>query len=137
MREKGSIKLKKYFNITPGVTLDPTLLIDKKYYFDLIKGYDNVSNNDIFIYTFSVKKKNPLLLKRFINKASKILNYSIYEYPFNNNSSVENFIYKISNCKAVITTTFHGTVFSIIFNKPFITFTSNFKGKEKFYSLRE
>lgn len=136
VREKGSVKLvKKYFNIIPEVTLDPTLLIDKKYYLDLIKDYEIIKNNNyIFIYTFNGNKK-PLSLKRFINKASKILNYSIYEYPFNNNSSIENFIYKISNSKAVITTTFHGTIFSIIFNKPFITFTFNNKGKERFNSL--
>ena len=37
MREKGSIKLiKKHLGITPEFVLDPTLLIDKKDYLDLI-----------------------------------------------------------------------------------------------------
>lgn len=39
----------------------------------------------------------------------------------NNNTSIQNFLYQISHCKAVITNSFHGTIFSIIFNKPFIT----------------
>ena len=34
---------------------------------------------------------------------------------------VENFLYYIINCDAVITNSYHGTVFSIIFNKPFIS----------------
>ena len=38
-------------------------------------------------------------------------------------NQVKKFLYGIINCKAVITTSFHGTIFSIIFNKPFITFT--------------
>ena len=39
--------------------------------------------------------------------------------------------------KAIITDSFHCTVFSIIFNKPFITFLYENKGKERFVSLKE
>ncbi len=137
VREKGSTNLvEKYLNITPDVVIDPTLLIDKKYYLYLIKDYPkNIYNNDyIFIYSFSSYKNIPAM-KNFINKASSILNYDIYEYPFNNKSKVEDFIYNISNCKAVVTCTFHGTLLSIIFNKPFITFTFDNKGKERLISL--
>jgi len=74
-------------------------------------------------------------MKNFIYKASWILNHDIYEYPFNNKSKVEDFIYNISNCKAVVTCTFHGTLLSIIFNKTFITFTFDKKGKERLISL--
>ena len=74
-------------------------------------------------------------MKNFVNNASKILKYDIYEYQFNSRSKVEDFIYNISNCKAVVTSTFHGTLLSIIFNKPFITFTFNNRGKERLNSL--
>ena len=40
-------------------------------------------------------------------------------------NQVQEFLYGIINCKAVITDSFHGTVFSIIFNKPFISFQSS------------
>ena len=137
VREKGTVKLvEKYLNITPEVVIDPTLLIDKEKYLYLIKNYDNNNyNNDyIFIYSFS-PYKNFTTMNNFVHHASEILNYDIYEYPYNNESIVEDFIYKISNCKAVVTSTFHGTVLSIIFNKPFITFTLNNKGKERLTSL--
>jgi len=137
VREKGSVNLvEKYLNITPEVVIDPTLLIDKKYYLYLIKDYpnNNYNNDYIFIYSFS-SYKNFSAMKNFVNKASKILNYDIYEYPYNNESIVEDFIYNISNSKAVVTSTFHGTLLSIIFNKPFITFTLNNKGKERLNSL--
>ena len=137
VREKGSVNLvEKYLNIIPEVVIDPTLLIDKKYYLYLIKDYpnNNYNNDYIFIYSFSTYK-NFQAMKNFVNKPSKILNYDIYEYPYNNRSIVEDFIYNISNCKAVVTSTFHGTLLSIIFNKPFITFTFNNKGKERLKSL--
>ena len=137
VREKGSVNLvEKYLNITPEVVIDPTLLIDKKYYLSLIKDYpnNNYNNDYIFIYSF-IAYKNFREMKNFVDKASKILKYDIYEYPFNYRSIVEDFIYNISNCKAVVTSTFHGTLLSIIFNKPFITFTLNNKGKERLNSL--
>ena len=36
---------------------------------------------------------------------------------------------------AVITDSFHGSIFSIIFNKPFITIYDKFNAKERFNSL--
>ena len=40
----------------------------------------------------------------------------------NENESIEKFISGIIHCKAVITNSFHGTIFAIVFNKPFISF---------------
>ena len=39
-------------------------------------------------------------------------------------------------CKAVITNSFHGTIFSIIFNKPFVTFIFKNCPKESLKSLK-
>ena len=69
-----------------------------------------------------------------MRRIKRQLNYKIYEYPLNNNSILENFIYNISNCKAVVTFSFHGTVLSIIFNKPFVSFNLD-NGNERLKSL--
>ena len=37
-------------------------------------------------------------------------------------NQISEFLYGIINAKAVITDSFHGTIFSIIFKKPFISF---------------
>ena len=39
------------------------------------------------------------------------------------------------NAKAIITDSFHGTIFSIIFHKPFLTKTNNVRGAQRFESL--
>lgn len=137
VREKGSIELiQKHLGITPEFVLDPTLLIDKKDYLEIIKNYSNNNNNDefIFVYTFSGAKNYPPI-RRFLKKVKNHLNYKIYEYPYNNNSILENFIYNISNCKSVVTLSFHGTIMSLIFNKPFVTFNLDGFGKERLKSL--
>ena len=135
MREKGSIKLiKKHLGITPEFVLDPTLLIDKKDYLDLIKNYiKNKIEDFIFVYTFTGLNQY-LPIRRYLRRIKRQLNYKIYEYPLNNNSILENFIYNISNCKAVVTFSFHGTVLSIIFNKPFVSFNLD-NGNERLKSL--
>jgi len=137
VREKGSINLiQKHLGITPEFVLDPTLLLDKKDYLELIKNYSNNNNNDkfIFVYTFLGANKSPPI-RRFLKRVKNKINYKIYEYPYNNNSILENFIYNISNCKAVVILSFHGTVLSLIFNKPFVSFNLANNGKERLKSL--
>ena len=101
VREKGSINLvNKHLQIKPLFVLDPTLLIDKKYYLNLINNYKKKSNqNYLFVY---------LLFKES----------------------------NIVNCKAVITNSYHGTIFSIIFNKPFVSFIFKNSPKERMISLK-
>ena len=122
IREQNSIDLiKKHFGIIPEFVLDPTLLIDKKYYLDLTKNYPkNKINNEnyIFVYNINLIPK----VKNYSIKASNELNFTIYEYTLNNSNCIEDFLYYMSNCKAVLTNSYHGTIFSIIFNKPFISF---------------
>ena len=50
---------------------------------------------------------------------------------------VEDFIYYLKNSKGVITNSYHCTIFSIIFNKPFITFNYEHTGIERIKSLSE
>ena len=53
IREQGSLDLvKKHFGINPEIVLDPTLLIDKKYYLNLFK---NNRNKELPIYFFTKK----------------------------------------------------------------------------------
>ena len=135
VREKGSIKLiEQHLGIKPLLVLDPTLLIDKKYYLDLINNYKSnisVKNEYIFTYSFVYIKK----MSNFLEKARKALNFKVYDYYLNNQSKIEDFIYGIMNCKAVVTSSYHGTIFAIIFNKPFISFLYKNSPKERILSL--
>ena len=46
-------------------------------------------------------------------------------------------LWYFKNSKAVFTDSFHGTIFSIIFKKPFITLKNNGRGGKRFISLLE
>ena len=137
IREQGSLDLiKKHFGIIPEIVLDPTLLIEKKYYLNLIKNYKkNKKINKNYIFVYKIGHIGLKEIKMYIVKASSELNINIYEYKLENNKKIEDFIYYLDNCKAVITNSFHGTIFSIIFNKPFISFNWKGSAEERLKSL--
>ena len=124
IREKESINLiKQHLEINPEFVLDPTFLIDKKYYLDLIKGFKgNMEKDRKYIFCYNIRNSTSLF--NLLEKAGKKLFLEIYNFPLNNRSSVEDCLYYLVNSQAVITNSFHGTVFSIIFNKPFISIYS-------------
>ena len=137
VREKGSIKLiESHLGFRPTFVLDPTLLIDKGYYLKLINNYKNdipIDNSFIFVYTVTESK----IFKNYINSIREQYYYKIYFITCTVKNYIKKFIYGIYNSKAVITDSFHGTIFSLIFNKPFISFVYEENGIERFNTLKE
>ena len=136
VREKVAIKMvKNHLGFKPIFVLDPTFLINKKYYLKLINNYQNkniINKEYIFTYFFSEKKE----ILKFINDSATKLNYEIFRVKVYHENSVKKFLYGIYNCKAVVTNSYHGTLFSIIFRKPFVSFIYG-ENDERFNSLKE
>ena len=137
VREKNCIKwIEKHLGMKPFFVLDPTFLINKEYYLNLIKNYKSNKNiNSSFIFTYLLRKDK--YIKKFIDKTCKELGYKRYNVDTIDNNAIEEFIHGIKNCKAVITNSYHGTIFSIIFQKPFISFIVKDDYRERAISLRE
>ena len=135
VREKNAVKLvQDHLGIKPQYVLDPTMLIDKNSYLDLIKEFKlkfNYKNKYLCVY----KLDKNLKMEKFIKKISKKYNYTIYETNGYKKNYIENFIFSINISDAVITDSFHGTIFSIIFNKSFITIINSRRGRGRFTSL--
>ena len=118
VREKGSVKLiEKNLGLKPQFVLDPTFLIDKKYYLNLINNYKseimNQINNNNYIFAYILTKS--IKMKNYLSYIEKNLNIKIFYLTIFENNQVEEFIYGISKCKGVVTDSYHGTIFSIIF----------------------
>ena len=137
VREIGAVnRIEKHLGIKPKFVLDPTFLINEKEYLNIINDYKNINhlNNDyIFTYLFSEEKE----IVKFIKDSSVQLNYSVHKVKKYHLNSIKKFIYGIYNCKAVITNSYHGTIFSIIFKKTFITFIYKDGNNDRFDSLKE
>lgn len=145
VRECGGISLcQKYLNISAELVLDPTMLLTKD---DYIKLFKNTKKERKGIFSYVLDKNN--FKKEVLNQFQKQLNLDVFknepnEYFYKNkNLSPENYqIPKIENwLKAfyeadfVITDSFHGTVFSILFRKKFLVILNEERGSDRFLTL--
>ncbi len=137
VREIGAVDMvKKHFGFSPLFVLDPTLIIDKKYYLDVIKDFKRDFNfKDKYLFVYQLDENR--IIEEFINEASNKLDYKVFKVNLSESNYIENFLFGVNMSQAVITDSFHGTVFSIIFNKPFISYINTIRGRLRFYSLQK
>ncbi len=150
VREKSAVKLcMDKFDVQAEHVLDPTLLLEKDIYMNLLSAKPTEhKKNGIFNYVLdkSLEKKD------IIKKCAKILQMPVFSsYPLSTHKEsctiedfndyiyppIEEWISSFYYADYVITDSFHGTVFSIIFNKPFISVANEYRGKARFISLLE
>lgn len=118
----------------PQLVLDPTFLVEKNKYVDHFQ--KNCSNN-IFCYILDRNERTSDLIKQ----AEFILHSPSYDILKDSMSksfsqpSIETWLGCIYNSKFVLTDSFHGMVFSIIFNKPFAVYVNKDRGADRFKSL--
>ena len=120
-----------YFKIDAVHVLDPTMLLSKDDYLKLIEGEDSSCSTDMLLtYVLDrTQEKNEIIrnvgeslhLTPYENGPtthfSNIIENNVSEciYP-----SVSKWLAGFRDTQFVVTDSFHGTVFSIIFNKPFV-----------------
>lgn len=144
VRETSGIELcKTYLGVKAEYVLDPTLLLYKDDYVKLFerKKQQNVNKTLItYILDYSEEKKRLIEYvvseKKSINKLE--LKKDIINMPSDSEEqmfSVEEWLEKIYNAEFVITDSFHGTVFSILFNKQFIVIGNKERGNTRIESI--
>lgn len=149
VREDSAIKLcRKYLDINPSHVLDPTMLLKKEDYIKLLENeYIPKSKGNLLIYILDKSTEKEQIIKNVTNElkmipftvmpkmkfaevGKKLIDACIYP-------SVLEWICGFRDAEYVITDSFHGTVFSIIFNKQFITIGNPSRGLSRFTSLLE
>ena len=137
LREIGTARMApQHLGIKPTFVLDPTFLLDKQYYLALISNYKrDFDFNKKYLMIYQLDKNE--IIKKAINDIVKKYNFTLYEVSLNDDYYVENFIFAINISQAVICDSYHGSVFSIMFNKPFISYINYDRGGQRFASLRE
>ena len=133
---------KKIINNLTGlnakIVLDPTLLLDKNEweYFENKDILNEIKNKYILCYFLGKSNKYCKAIKKFANQNNlKIINIPVYRMKKLNKYNINNigpseFISLLKNAEYVFTDSFHGTIFSINFNKKFYTF-KRFKDNDR------
>lgn len=130
VREDTAVEFLNGHNINSIQVLDPTLLFDTNFWSNLIN--KEIKKDYILIYQlhndkklFEYAKKVSKKLKLPIIRINPMLHQIYMGGKFVLCPSISKFLSYIKNAKLVITDSFHGTVFSIIFNTQFIEFIPN------------
>ena len=126
IREERSAKLIKELTGQEAVVLlDPTLLVDTSEWDKILKKPSQyVDDNYILIYSLGVV---PDKIRRDIHVLAGRMDAQIIDLmdgasDFFVHTRPDEFLYWIHNAKLVVTDSFHASVFSILFNRPFVTF---------------
>ena len=141
IREKSGLDAIKSFGwktqIPPLVVLDPTFLLPKEIYDNVISNkISSVSKNRICCYVLDESS----IVDDIIKKVESCLGQPSFNIVDNKKgtypkTSIEDWLDNIKNSSFVITDSFHGMVFSIIFNTPFAVFINRTRGADRFDSL--
>lgn len=154
VREESGIDLcRNMFDVKAEHVLDPTMLLDKEDYLELIKDYEPLNKNvDLMQYMFFfqheenaiIEKTSSLLGMTPVNLMTKYFLNQVTDksqLPDAQFLPVEEWISAYSKAKFVLTDSFHGTVFCIIFNVPFLCVSpvaiARFKSLLKVYGLED
>ena len=139
VRESSGINLcQQYLDYQAVHLLDPTFLLSASEYRKLYRTKPHVKTQDTiasYLLDSNEAKKNAI---KMITNVTGLKNVFIGRNPKTGNwQSVEEWLQHIDEAKFIITDSFHGIVFSIIFDKPFVLINNTSRGAERFISLSE
>jgi polysaccharide pyruvyl transferase WcaK-like protein len=140
VRENSAkILLRDKWDVESDVVLDPTLLLTKSDYENLISGFENECVQ-IFSYLLDENEEK----KQIVGRVSQLLGQDVvhtFLYPRDKLgragklSSMQEWLYNISKASFVVTDSYHGCLFSIIFNKPFVIIANTERGIDRFETI--
>lgn len=146
VREYSGILLcREYLHVSAIQVIDPTLLLSRDDYVKLIP-YPSKQSDSLFCYILDKNEINDTLINKVSAKTSLIPHFCMpeclptYENFRDNPEScvcppVESWLAGFRDAKMVLCDSFHGCVFSIIFNKPFWVVGNLKRGMARFHSL--
>lgn len=147
VREDSGVELcRKHLRVQAQHVLDPTLLLEKADFERLI-GVERLKDKKEGIFTYFLDKtaEKLVLAERAGKETGENLfscqaKFSISDYLEVNLADLvmpdpRDWLAGFANAKYVLTDSFHGVVFSIIFNKPFYVIPNESRGTSRFDSL--
>lgn len=134
VREKSGIEFCEKAGFISTLVCDPTLLLKKESYQKILRG-KKISESYIYIYSINIKSSDEIRWHELKMMAQRMQNdifvttaggYIPSEELFDREdvvydySTIGEWLANIANANLVVTPSFHGVVFSIIFHVPFV-----------------
>lgn len=115
--------------------IDPTMLLSPNDYLSLCTDVSVSSKSKLLYYILDENEDTQSILNT-ISKYRKIETENINKFvDGKHKNSIEYWLKSIAESDYIFTDSFHGTVFSILFNKPFIVYGNKERGLSRFETL--
>lgn len=145
VREASGVGLcRKYLDIDAVQVPDPTLLLTVDDYLSLTDGGESPASNRLLVYMLDpVPEKKDAVDFIGANKGLQPYRFNMPASEFSASGEekvagpMEDWLAAFRDAAYVVTDSFHGCVFSILFNKPFIVYGNRERGITRFISLLE
>ncbi len=141
--DSGVLLCKEYFGVKAELVIDPTLLLDDKDYETIFNNSNlKIDKNILLAYFLDITDEKIKIAERLAQyKGLKL--FIINSKAFDDKSEikerimigVDEWLFNFKNSSYIITDSFHGCVFSIIFKKQFIALGNDNRGLTRFLSL--
>ena len=140
-RETGGISIcENYWGVKAEWHMDPTLLVSGDTYAELVSASSipiNKSPGGVFSYVLDTAPDKQNIAK-IVADTQNLEVFRIIDGDENSGKPmppVAQWLQSFIDAEFIVTDSFHGTVFSIIFNKPFIAIGNKSRGLARFTSL--
>ena len=134
VREESGVKLcKEHLGIDATWVLDPTLLLDKEDYNEVCKEVPVAKEN--FLAAYVLDKNDAIRAQCESIAAEHGLTLKYFEANSSATLSVPEWLAMFRDASFVVTDSFHGTVFAILFSKEFKCLYNKSRGSARFDSL--
>ena len=136
VREDSAVDLcKQHFSANAEHVIDPTLLLDKEIYCDLVAHDNNPSSNgNMMVYVLDKAPEKQQIIQQ-VARERGLKPFTVMPELNGIYPPVTQWLRGFMDAEYVVTDSFHGVAFSIIFNKPFIAIGNHDRGLARFTSI--
>ncbi|MBR7103706.1 MAG: polysaccharide pyruvyl transferase family protein [Lentisphaeria bacterium] len=140
----GKLLCKNKFGVNAEVVPDPTMLLTADDYRKVMGTYKGCAKGKLVTYILDENSSQTTLINKFAAERNLEIIRLRGSYTVNDiknsvpeKAGIDFWLGALESAEYVITDSFHGTVFSLIFQKEFFVFVNHARGKERFDMLDE
>lgn len=136
VREKSSVQLvKDNLDVDAQWVLDPTLLLNIEDYLELCKCVPFSHQSYVFAYILDMTDDKRVMAEQTAKTLGCSVRY-LSAGKVKSEDTIEKWLANFRDAKYVITDSFHGTIFSLLFQKQFYCFYNTHRGNARMDSLK-
>lgn len=135
VREDNAVEmLKKYLDSNALQIIDPTMLLSKEDYKNLLPEKVQDKPNQLTTYILDDSEEKLNFLDNIVRQ-EKLSHFVLNFSSDADHKAIEDWLRGFLEASFIVTDSFHGCVFSILFEKPFIALVNKNRGEGRFTSL--